>query len=173
MNYQSDFNEDKAIELILYIANKCDNLYNLLKIIYFADKMHLHDYGRLMCGDNYVLLPHGPVPSKTYDIIKDVRDNRINPIPEKLQSSFEIEGQYIIKPKRKANTEYLSKSEIECLDDAINKYGKMGFQELKDLSHKEPDVSEVEKSFDENIYIEIIAKYFDNGELLLEYLNCN
>lgn len=172
MNYSFEFDEEKSIEVILYIASKCNNLYNLLKILYFADKKHLQEYGRFICGDNYVLLPHGPVPSKIYDIIKDVRDNRKYPIPVHLKNAFTIEGKFIIKPLREPSLEYFSRSDIECLDETIEKYGNMDFQELKELTHKEPDVMEVEKSYDENIYIEIIAKYFEKGTLVLEYLNC-
>ena len=166
------FDEKKALEVVLFIANKCDNLYNLLKILYYADKEHLDKYGRFICGDNYVLLPHGPVPSKTYDIVKNVRDNRQPQISGDLKSSFDVEGQYKLVVKRPPNLELLSKTDIECLDKAIEKYGDLSFEELKVLSHKEPDVIEVKDSFDENIYVDIMAKYFEDGDLLLEYLNC-
>ncbi len=49
------FKPEKALHVILYVADKLqreDNLYAMLKVIYFADKDHLHRYGRFIFGDN-------------------------------------------------------------------------------------------------------------------------
>jgi uncharacterized phage-associated protein len=40
--------------------------------MYFADRKHLEKYGRFICGDSYVAMKHGPVPSEIYDILKAV-----------------------------------------------------------------------------------------------------
>ena len=42
MGMNKGFNAEKAVEVILYIISKgCCNMYNILKVIYFADKERL------------------------------------------------------------------------------------------------------------------------------------
>ncbi|MEK7221817.1 MAG: Panacea domain-containing protein, partial [Nitrospirota bacterium] len=59
------FDPDKAIQAILFVARSITGatFHQISKIIYFADKDHLQKYGRLICGDSYVAMKHGPVPS--------------------------------------------------------------------------------------------------------------
>jgi uncharacterized phage-associated protein len=47
------------------------DLYHLFKIMYFADRAHLAEWGCRITDDNYHALPHGPVPTKLYDDIKN------------------------------------------------------------------------------------------------------
>lgn len=42
------FDAEKAVEVLLYIAEKCPDVYKALKVLYFADKDHLAQYGRLI-----------------------------------------------------------------------------------------------------------------------------
>ena len=60
-----EFNEKVALEVILYIANKSQKptFHHIAKLLYFADKSHLCQYGRFICGDNYIAMKNGPVPS--------------------------------------------------------------------------------------------------------------
>ncbi len=69
------FSEQKALAAILYLANKTGkiDMYALLKTLYYADKYHFQQWGRTITGDTYHRLPFGPVPSKTYDMLKSVR----------------------------------------------------------------------------------------------------
>jgi hypothetical protein len=46
------------------------DFHTVLKVLFFADVNHLNNYGRPIVGDDYVALPHGPVPQTTYDILK-------------------------------------------------------------------------------------------------------
>ena len=63
----------KALETLVYLANKDQRQYWVLKAIYLADKEHLQKYGRQMFGDRYIAMKLGPVPSLAYDIVKSVR----------------------------------------------------------------------------------------------------
>lgn len=33
-------NEAKAVEVLLYVAQRISNMYNVLKVVYFGDKEH-------------------------------------------------------------------------------------------------------------------------------------
>ena len=169
MNVKSKFDHKKAIEVLLFIVEKCSDTYNALKVLYFADKDHLSKYGRLICGDHYVAMSNGPVPGGVYDLIKIARGDSIYCPDIPIDTAFSVEG-YNIIPTRQANRDYLSASDIECLDIAIKKYGNLSFQKLKSLSH-----DEAYKSADQNdlIPLEAIVKILPDSDLLLDYLKKN
>ena len=167
MNISGSFKPQKALEVLLYIVKQCPDMYTALKVLYLADKLHLGRYARSISTDRYVAMSHGPVPSGTYDLVKYVRNGWQDIIDLPLADAFEIDG-YVIKPLREPDTSVLSESEIECLDEAISKFGKMSFGQLKDLSHKDPAY----KSADENDFISVeeFVKSVEGGEELWDYL---
>jgi len=159
-------NLQKALEVLLYVSDRAPNLYNALKCIYFADKLHLAQYGSFIYGDDYVAMNHGPVPSAAFDIVKQVRgDGRIC-LPIAASESFEIDG-HLIRPKRDADVRMLSDSERECLDRVIGEYGDLAFGELRQISHGDAAFQEA----DENAFISVEAIVRSIGdEDLLELL---
>ncbi len=170
--YQVQFDINKAIEIILYIVDSGaePTFHHISKILYFADKEHLEKFGRFINGDFYVAMKHGPVPSRTYDCLKFVRDNNyyFNAEDiEKLKNAFSVYQRYHVKNLRKPDTDCFSDSDLECLDNSIAKYGKMDFNTLTKTSHDEPW-----ENADENDIIEIqdIISTFKNPDELIEYL---
>jgi len=166
MSIKHRFDAEKAIEVLLYIAKRVPDMYNALKVLYFADKEHLAKYGRLICGDSYVAMSHGPVPSGAYDLVKYARGDGFCPVDLPVNEAFAVQG-YTIIPHREANLDLLSESDLECLDAAIGRYGHLPFSRLRKLSH-----DAAFKSADQNDFIplEAIAKSLPDGELLLDYI---
>ncbi len=172
MSLRPKFDLEKAIEVILYIANKAsttnkvNEVYWALKVLYFADKEHLSKYGRLICNDFYAAMSHGPVPSVCYDMIKYVRGDGFYRFNFPVEETFSADGNDII-PHRDANLDLLSESDIECLEESIEKYGHLPFYKLRDISH-----DDAFKSADLNDFISLenLAKSLPDGEQLLEYL---
>ena len=82
-------------------------------------------------------MAYGPVPSNVEDIFKAVRgDSFFSPYVENIRNEeFDFINKFIIRPKRNADLDYLSESDLECLDFAINKCIDLSFQQLTDLSH--------------------------------------
>lgn len=170
------FDSEKAIEAILYIASNAPNpdLYHVGKILYFADRIHLEQFGRLIAGDSYIAMKDGPVASATYDILKKVRGDGCR-CPdgcdvEHAKASFHVGGadqSHRIFPKRNVDLDVFSASDIRCIDEAIAKYGCMSFGELKEISH-----DDVWNSADMNseIPLEVIALACRDGESLLQHL---
>lgn len=161
------FDLPKAIEVLVYITQEINNTYNALKVLYFADKDHLSRYGRLISGDKYIAMDHGPVPSNIYDIVKEARGDSLFEFDteENLRKLFKTR-RYMIKPNREPNCEYLSESDIECLNRAIKKYGGLKFDELKDKSHDEAFNS---ADYNGVIPLKAIIKTLPNAEELLAY----
>jgi len=145
-------NLQKALEVLLYVAQRVPNLYNALKCIYFADKEHLAQYGSFIYGDEYVAMNYGPVPSAAFDIVKHVRGDGRTCLPIDPSGAFEMDG-YLIRPKREADLRVLSESERGCLDQAIDEYGDLAFGELRRISHDDSAYQEA----DENAFISVEA----------------
>ena len=163
------FDAPKAIQAILYVANRLRppaDMYWVLKSIYFADKCHLHRYGRFIFGDRYVAMRHGPVPSGAYDLFKIARgEGPLLQCPG-VRSAFSMDGNHVI-PFVDANPDVFSESDLECLDEGIKECRDLSFGELKAKSH-----DEAWQSSDENdeMTIESIAALAPDKETLLEYL---
>lgn len=162
------FDPQKAIHAILYVADhlKPANMYAVLKALYFADKRHLHRYGRFIFGDRYVAMRHGPVPSGAYDLIKIARGE--SPLLHCLEvhNAFTMDG-YQVVPSVDADLDAFSESDVECLDEGIKECRDIPFWKLKDRSHDQAWEATDENDF---MTIESIAALAPNKEDLLEYL---
>jgi uncharacterized phage-associated protein len=165
---QFEFDMQKAVEVILYIAKRIPEptFMKVLKLMFFADKTSLESYGRFICGDTYVAMEHGPVPSNSYDIMKAARDSN--------NYGFAVEYERHIKPSRDANLDELSESDIVCLDRIIELYGKYPAWHLRQISHDdEAYVAAWEQTGGKGsvpIPVENIICSFDNADELLDYL---
>ena len=134
------FNLEKSLQAILYVANNLQrkDFHKIFKILYFADREHLSKYGRPITGDIYIAMKDGPVPSKIDDIFKAVRGDSffaLNENIERFTELFSVHDWYFINPKKQANLDYLSQSDIEELDNSISKYGLMSWDEIREKSH--------------------------------------
>src|SRR5687768_15230857 len=67
-----NFNETKVLEALVFIGQRWPGItpFYLAKVMFFADRDHLRAYGRPVTGESYIAMANGPVPSRTYDIIK-------------------------------------------------------------------------------------------------------
>jgi len=132
-------NSNKALQSILYIAEKISvkDFHKIFKILYFADREHLSKYGRPITGDTYFKMPKGPVPTKIYDILKDIKKGQDYIFEESASfaKKLSIEGRCSVVPRKKADLDYLSESDVEELDAAISTYGELSFEALTELSH--------------------------------------
>lgn len=109
-------------------------MHKIFKTLYFADQSHLSKYGRTITGDVYIAMQYGPVPSKTDDIFKAVRgDSYFH--DDELNTYFHFVNKYIVEANKKADLDYLSESDLECLKEAIEKCKDKSFDELTKMSH--------------------------------------
>ncbi len=120
------FNKQKANAVILYLSKKDYSIskVRLLKYVFFADLYHLNKYGRPILGDKYVAMDNGPVLSKLYDMLKN------------SSRDYKVENNKFIIPNKEPDLDYLSKSDIEALDYALEKYSVYDTFEMSDLTHE-------------------------------------
>lgn len=130
------FDPEKATEAILYVASRARaDVYATLKLLYLADKLHLHRYGRFLFGDEHYALPYGPVPQGAYDLVKYARGSSATGY-EPARRAFAVEGNSI-RALREPDRSIFSDSDEECLDEVIAAYGNKHFNSLKRATHDE------------------------------------
>lgn len=138
---RSLFDKDVALNAILYVVKqlggKCD-MHAVCKILYFADQEHLSQYSRSITGDDYIAMQYGPVPSHVYDMMKAVRGDSYfsdTKIAADLKSKFRFYNKMMIEAVEMPDMDYLSGTDVKCLDAAIEKCKGLTFGQRTDLSH--------------------------------------
>lgn len=127
---------------VLYVLNRHPNgrvgMLELFKTLYFADRYHLGKYGRPITKDSYIAMTNGPVPSRLYDYIKGVAGRNTVPIQEEflqeLKRYITVDKHYVI-PVCPANMTFLSKNQIESLENGLQICRGKSFDELSKMSH--------------------------------------
>ncbi len=139
MKILKQFDKETVVNAILYVTNSVGgqiDLHKLFKILYFADREHLSKYGRRITGDVYIAMDYGPVPSKIDDIMKAVRgDSFFAGQVDYFKQYFFFVNKKLIAANTKADMDFLSASDVECLDVAIGKCKDLSFAKLTEMSH--------------------------------------
>lgn len=163
------FDAQKAIETILYVAPRVrdPSFHTISKVLYFADKMHLANYGCAISGDDYVAMRHGPVPSGIYDLLKAVRGDGQHVNAEEAAAAFTVVEKFRVRALREANRDYLGEADFESLNAAIQELGQLSFDELTRRSH-----DSAWHSADENdiIDFEEVVRATTAGDEIVRYL---
>jgi uncharacterized phage-associated protein len=125
------------LNTIAYVTNKYDNrsigLHKLCKILYFAEQKHLVKFGSKLMDDNFVAMENGPVPSAMYDMLKALR-SKAEQLPIELRESLVVDRHLVISLSE-PDMDWLSESEIECIDQSFNENNHLTFGQLSDKSH--------------------------------------
>ena len=131
------FDKVKTLHALLYVANRVQrkDFHKIFKIIYFADRQHLADWGRPITGDTYIAMEAGPVPSRLYDMLKIVRGDSYMADTESLGKYFQVNSWMYVNPLVDADLDKLSSNEREALDASITQYSSSSYDEIKEKSH--------------------------------------
>jgi len=137
---------EKCIQGIHFLALNYPGItqYYIGKVFFFADREHLLDWGRPISGDRYVAMEHGPVPSCIYDLLKDTSgepDEVVDALTERVEIRSDGNKRHVYS-RLDSDFPALSESDKEYLLAALQKYGKMSFKKLKELSHEDPAYEE-------------------------------
>ena len=162
-------------ETILHLLSKGKPLdrFDISKMVYFGDRKHLFDYGKPITGDSFFAMDNGPVPTKTYDILKVASGEENNFVASDIQKmAFDVVGCQpdgdMYFPKRDPNLDYLSPSAVECLDWAFDHvYGKP-FEAISNETHKHSGYKNLSRNSMMSFWD--IIKDAENHSDLKEYL---
>ncbi len=169
------FEIDKAIAAIAYLVEKTGaSMYPVMKMMYLADKMHLAHYGRFIANDSYSAMKQGPVPSRTYNMIKHLRGEPARRVEDARALEFFVYGdEHKISLRKKPDYDELSGSDLECLDEVVSIYGRIGPWAVRNMSHDEAwEAAWRSRFFKKSVPMETtsIAAQFEDGETLIEHL---
>jgi hypothetical protein len=174
------FDSQAAVESILYLTRrlKSPTVHEVLKLRYFADKLHMSRYGFIASGDDYVAMNFGPVASRTYDILKAARGEKgpfIKPVYfEATKDALRIDGDDVFA-LRDANEDLLSRADIECLGEAIQTEGNKPFGTRTQRSHDQAWDRAWKRALESGQHsrempLNDIAKTLENSEDVLKYM---
>lgn len=151
------FRPEKAAEAIEVIARAKPGLtqYFVGKTLYLADKAHFRDWGRPITFDRYVAMKHGPVPSAVRNMLAaaagidaGMDEERLvtaqthaaelaGHVRVELEIKLNGERQHVFAIPDKPEFKYLSGSDLESLQAAIDESGTKDFSALRTMTHKD------------------------------------
>lgn len=172
----TDFDRNKLRELVLYILDKTGGVdfYHAFKILYFAEMKHLVKWGSSIVPDEFCALKYGPVPTRLYDAVKDLNHPHMA-LSEELSEVIQFAGEdapNILLPKRNTDMRFLSKSEIEAMDEAIAENKSLTFGQLMRKSHDEAWDEAHRRVNGTNIISPLsMAKVLHADDAMLEYID--
>jgi len=124
----------KAKHAFLYLLKHLNDgrrdIHSVFKALYFAEKYHFGQFGRVIAGDRFVSMEYGPVPSVIYDWTGESWETK-DPIEDSIIMKHRINMCATSEP----NFEELSQSEIEALDKAIGVVNDADLEERTALSY--------------------------------------
>ena len=129
MNIHFNINKQRAIEALVWIIQRGEaNLYNVIKILFAAEKYRLNKYGGPITGDRYVAMEFGTVPSWTYNAAK-------HPLPE---YGFSKDGDFLhLSQGRKHDPNMFAAADIEALEHGFAEYAGKKFSAVMRKNHRE------------------------------------
>ena len=163
-------NWEKAIEAIVLLARARPGigLFHIAKLLFYADKAHFQAHGRPILGDTYIAMEHGPVPSGVRDLLTN-NDFLAPDLLEQCSHAFSVtrDAYPAVEARRDPNMDLFSKSDIGCIEYALDKYGALTLGRLRDLTHRERAwlVAPVNGPID---YLDMIDEDAENREELVE-----
>ena len=131
--------------IVFFLDNKVKNfgITKLMKLFFFADKLHLQKYKKPIFNKSYTKLENGPVPLWIYELITKDSENIDFIESSKVFNTFIETYDYKYKmtsfKKRKNiefNKDFFSQSEMEVLYKIVSQFKSMTTQKISDLSHE-------------------------------------
>ena len=134
--------EEKAAQaaaLFLLKAGRSMLHLKLMKLLYIADRECYRRRGSPITGDEMVSMPHGPVLSRTYDLMKGAADSA----PGGWTRYVRRVNQYAVTladgVTGEISLDLLSRADHWVMDDVWERYGHMDQWELRYLTHTFPE----------------------------------
>jgi len=131
-------NLEKFKEVLLYILNKVGSKPNIgetviYKLLYFIDFDFYEKYEEQMIGATYIKNHYGPTPVEFEKIVEKMTDKEII----KVKSSYFNFPQTKYLPLRKPDLTKLKASEIEVINNVLNKLSDMNAIQISEYSHND------------------------------------
>lgn len=146
LKFSALFNEKKAAQVAAFFLFKANQkrgnltILKLMKLMYLAERHSYAQYGESMTGDAMVSMPHGPVLSRTLDLINfgprgDAQDGGWDTwISERSGRDMALKDPSLIRSPEKDLKE-LSESDLEVLQATWDSHGHKSAIALEAYTH--------------------------------------
>lgn len=130
--------------VVLYIIQQSSpnrrDVYCIVKTAFYAQQIQFAESGVPLFKDDIYALPFGPVPSDIYNILKIARGDQNEIAFHKNDGLIDVAASIgfdseCFSAKEAPDLDYLSKSDIDAIDQAIKKVSEMSFDEIKNDTH--------------------------------------
>lgn len=136
------YRESKAIETAAYFLRKNEgwamDYYDLVKLIYLADREQVRMKGRTITGDDLYSLPWGPIVSHVLDAIQeDVSD----------EWTAHIATDKALKRSKlvvDAPPSSLSRADLQAIEAVWERFGHMDGPQLTGYTHRLPEYTDTD-----------------------------
>ena len=122
---------------------------------------------------------HGPVPSLAYDFLKSnahsLREHRIDILPWTSVERANSVRHFFPNENALDVDLYLSSSDLEALDDALGMVLRLGFSQIRKLTHEDPAYLDAwreyggKAAYDMKLGLLYERPDFERAEMLAEY----
>jgi len=167
-----NYNFDKSRAAILYIAKTLGgsiDYHYFFKILYYANKKHLANYGRPVVADKILAMEYGPVTSNILNYLNELRHGNISD-PNIIIDNTNI------KINGKPDLDEFSKTDLECINDGIKNVSRnfnKRTQDSHDTAYKKAWEKRGDKKCSEMNFIEIAEAGGADKEMLDYIKECN
>ena len=134
------YREDRATQAAAYLIRRRGgkmSYMKLIKLLYLADRKTLVELGRPITFDRFVSMPHGPVLSRTYDLIAAEPDP--NDITYWTQHISARTHEYELSLIAETPNDQLSPAEEAVLEGVFKQFGHWGRYQVRDYTHTLPE----------------------------------
>ncbi|MEM7370654.1 MAG: type II toxin-antitoxin system antitoxin SocA domain-containing protein [Bacteroidota bacterium] len=127
---------EKVANFVLFFAEKAKpRKTRLNKLLFYADFLHFKQTGFAISGCNYRAIPFGPVPSHFHELFGILETEKFIRIEQELFEHGGIGERFLAEKPFDPNL--FSESELESMQEVLEKLNSMETKEIIDLSHEE------------------------------------
>jgi len=134
------FNERKVSQMAAFFLTKQGGrmpILKLMKLLYLADRESLDRYEEPISGDRMVSMPHGPVLSRTYELMNGAGGQEQDRWNDWIsdRAGYEVGLRDEAAPLDRGSLMALSDADVEILDHVWQVYGHLSKYQIRDLTH--------------------------------------
>jgi len=145
-----DFYKEKELHIILFFLEKQVKHFTitkLFKLLFYFDESMMQGTGRQGTTLDYFAFPHGPVPEKLLEEMREIKGGY--KVPDDFKKHIKIDkrptpkgtANYIAYNHRtKYNPDLFSPRELGILDDVVKRFKNVSAEEISDISHTDKGI---------------------------------
>lgn len=131
------FNAKKATDMAIHLLKKTGgkdstSYFKILKLMYLAERESIRRFAEPMCGDDMFSLEHGPILSKTADLMRGIIDSAV------WRDMIRPDGRYnlaLVEPETRGYRK-LSRADRSILDEVWETHKERNWWEMRNWTHE-------------------------------------